>query len=58
MTIPNSVELNEVPMQTEFRAIVHSEYGAPAKVLKIAKRQLKESFKNCEAPIKERRAWS
>src|SRR3989475_10393328 len=29
------------PMQTEFRAIVHSEYGAPEKVLKIAKRQLK-----------------
>src|SRR2546430_9616848 len=30
-----------LPMQTEFRAIVHSEYGAPEKVLKIAKRQLK-----------------
>src|SRR5882762_8797476 len=29
-----------LPMQTEFRAIVHSEYGAPEKVLKIAKRQL------------------
>src|SRR6476469_9607239 len=29
------------PMQTEFRAIVQSEYGAPEKVLKIAKRQLK-----------------
>src|SRR6266850_1608292 len=29
------------PMQTEFRAIVHSEYGAPEKVLRIAKRQLK-----------------
>jgi NADPH:quinone reductase len=28
-------------METEFRAIVHSEYGAPGKVLKIAKRQLK-----------------
>src|SRR5467141_2311301 len=28
-------------MQTEFNAIVHSEYGAPEKVLKIAKRQLK-----------------
>jgi NADPH:quinone reductase len=28
-------------MQTEFRAIVHSEYGAPENVLKIAKRQLK-----------------
>src|SRR5258708_75540 len=28
------------PMQTEFRAIVHSEYGAPEKVLKIAKYQL------------------
>src|SRR5215470_12096099 len=28
------------PMQTEFRAIVQSEYGAPEKVLKIAKRQL------------------
>ena len=28
-------------MKTEFRAIVHSEYGAPEKVLKIAKRQLK-----------------
>ena len=28
-------------MQTEFSAIVHSEYGAPGKVLKIAKRQLK-----------------
>ena len=27
-------------MQTEFRAIVHSEYGAPEKVLKIAKYQL------------------
>src|SRR5258706_12699765 len=27
------------PMQTEFRAIVHSEYGAPEKVLKIARRQ-------------------
>jgi hypothetical protein len=27
-------------MQTEFRAIVHSEYGAPEKVLKIAQRQL------------------
>jgi len=26
-------------MQTEFRAIVHSEYGAPEKVLRIAKRQ-------------------
>src|SRR6202140_5005545 len=30
-----------LPMQTEFRAIVQSEYGAPEKVLKIAKRQLK-----------------
>src|SRR6201993_1973148 len=29
------------PMQTEFRAIVQSEYGAPEKVLKIVKRQLK-----------------
>ena len=29
------------PMQTEFRAIVQSEYGAPEKVLRIAKRQLK-----------------
>ena len=28
-------------MQTEFKAIVQSEYGAPEKVLKIAKRQLK-----------------
>jgi NADPH2:quinone reductase len=28
-------------MQTEFRAIVQSEYGAPEKVLRIAKRQLK-----------------
>jgi len=28
-------------MQTEFRAIVHSEYGAPEKVLKITKCQLK-----------------
>src|SRR6478672_12046182 len=28
-------------MQTEFSAIVQSEYGAPEKVLKIAKRQLK-----------------
>ena len=27
-------------MQTEFRAIVHSEYGAPEKVLKMAKRPL------------------
>src|SRR6266550_1266714 len=27
-------------MQTEFRAIVHSEYGAPEQVLRIAKRQL------------------
>jgi len=27
--------------QTDFRAIVQSEYGAPEKVLKIAKRQLK-----------------
>src|SRR6267143_5496822 len=30
-------------MQTEFRAIVQSEYGAPERVLRIAKRQL-----NCE----------
>src|ERR1700741_3238606 len=30
-----------LPMQTEFRAIVQSEYGAPEKVLRIAKRQLK-----------------
>src|SRR6266705_1373514 len=29
-----------LPMQTEFRTIVHSEYGAPEKILKIAKRQL------------------
>ena len=28
-------------MQTEFRAIVQSEYGAPEKVLRIAKRPLK-----------------
>jgi NADPH:quinone reductase-like Zn-dependent oxidoreductase len=28
-------------MQTEFRAIVQSEYGAPETVLRIAKRQLK-----------------
>jgi NADPH:quinone reductase-like Zn-dependent oxidoreductase len=28
-------------MQTEFRAIVQSEYGAPEKVLRIARRQLK-----------------
>src|SRR5438128_5969431 len=27
-------------MQTEFRAIVHSEYGAPEKILRIARRQL------------------
>ena len=27
-------------MQTEFRAIAQSEYGAPEKVLRIAKRQL------------------
>ena len=27
-------------METEFKAIVQSEYGAPEKVLKIAKRQL------------------
>src|SRR6267143_2070625 len=30
-----------LPMQTEFRAIVQSEYRAPEKVLRIAKRQLK-----------------
>src|SRR5229473_5912714 len=30
-----------LPMKTEFRAIVQSEYGAPENVLKIAKRQLK-----------------
>jgi NADPH:quinone reductase-like Zn-dependent oxidoreductase len=30
-----------LPMQTEFRAIVQSEYGAPEQVLRIAKRQLK-----------------
>src|SRR5690242_5807629 len=30
-----------LPMQTEFRAIVQSEYGAPETVLRIAKRQLK-----------------
>ena len=30
-----------LPMQTEFRAIVQSEYGAPEKVLRIAKRQFK-----------------
>src|ERR1700676_83684 len=30
-----------LPMQTEFRAIVQSEYGAPEKVLRIARRQLK-----------------
>jgi hypothetical protein len=30
-----------LPMQTEFRAIVQSEYGAPENVLRIAKRQLK-----------------
>jgi len=30
-----------LPMQTEFRAIVHSEYGAPERVLRIAKRPLK-----------------
>src|SRR5260370_14584255 len=30
-----------LPMQTEYRAIVQSEYGAPEKVLRIAKRQLK-----------------
>ena len=29
-----------LPMQIEFRAIVQSEYGAPEKVLKIAKRHL------------------
>jgi hypothetical protein len=28
-------------MHSEFRAIVQSEYGAPEKVLRIAKRQLK-----------------
>ncbi len=28
-------------MQTDFKAIVQSEYGAPEKALKIAKRQLK-----------------
>src|SRR5467141_4919313 len=30
-----------LPMQTEFRAIVQSEYGAPERVLRIAKRQLR-----------------
>src|SRR5260370_24592742 len=33
--------LMRLPMQTEFRAIVQSEYGAPEKVLRIAKRPLK-----------------
>jgi NADPH:quinone reductase-like Zn-dependent oxidoreductase len=28
-------------MQTEFRAIIQSEYGAPEKVLKMAKRKFK-----------------
>jgi hypothetical protein len=28
-------------MQAKFKAIVQSEYGAPEKVLRIAKRQLK-----------------
>ena len=28
-------------MRTEFRAVVQSEYGAPEKVLRIAKRQFK-----------------
>jgi hypothetical protein len=28
-------------MQTEFRAIVQTEYGAPEKILRIANRQLK-----------------
>src|SRR5260370_1562317 len=32
-----------LPIQTEFRAIVQSEYGAPEKVLRIAKRQLKSA---------------
>jgi NADPH:quinone reductase-like Zn-dependent oxidoreductase len=30
-----------LPMQNEFRAIVQSENGAPEKVLRIAKRELK-----------------
>src|SRR5467141_1049066 len=30
-----------LPMQTQFRAIVQTEYGAPERVLRIAKRQLK-----------------
>jgi hypothetical protein len=30
-----------LPMQTEFRGIVQSEYGVPEKVLRIAKRPLK-----------------
>jgi hypothetical protein len=40
-------------MQTEFRAIVQSEHGAPEKVLKIAKRQLKiEELEADEALVK------
>jgi hypothetical protein len=35
-----------LPMQTEFRAIVHSEYGAPEKVLRIAKGQLESEQKD------------
>jgi len=42
-----------LPMKTEFRAIVHSEYGAPEKVLKIAKRQLKsEELGADDVPVK------
>src|SRR5260370_17533381 len=38
-------------MQTEFRAIVHSEYGAPQKVLKIANRRLKSTELGLHNPL-------
>jgi NADPH:quinone reductase-like Zn-dependent oxidoreductase len=42
-TTSKAVEVTwpRLAMETEFRAIVQSEYGAPAKVLKIAKRRLR-----------------
>ena len=44
-------------MQTEFRAIVQSEYGAPEKVLNIAKRQLNSEELGADDVLVKVIAW-
>ena len=53
----SDLQLMRFPIETEFRAIDHSEYGAPERVLRIAKRQLKSEELGVDDVLVKVIAW-